>query len=67
MGFLITSRSQCFFLEECEEIAAALDKTLAKPRQEYERSRHKESLLPPVGTPARWGLAPRAARQPHPA
>ncbi len=34
-------------LEEREEIAAALDKALAKPRQEYERSRHKESLLPP--------------------
>ena len=35
------------FLEEREEITAALDKALAKPRQEYERSRHKESLLPP--------------------
>ena len=35
------------FLEEREEIAAALDKALAKPRQEYERSRQKESLLPP--------------------
>ncbi len=35
------------FLEEREEIAAALGKALAKPRQEYERSRHKESLLPP--------------------
>ena len=35
------------FLEEREEIAAALDKALAKPRQEYERSRQKESLLLP--------------------
>ena len=35
------------FLQEREEIAAALDKALAKPRQEYERSRQKESLLPP--------------------
>ena len=35
------------FLEEREEIATALDKALAKPRQEYERSRQKESLLPP--------------------
>ena len=35
------------FLEEREDMAAALDKALAKPRQEYERSRQKESLLPP--------------------
>ncbi|MYK40896.1 MAG: transcription-repair coupling factor, partial [Gemmatimonadetes bacterium] len=35
------------FLEEREEITEALDKAIAKPRQEYERSRHKESLLPP--------------------
>ena len=35
------------FLEEREEITAALDKAIAKPRQEYERSRHKEALLPP--------------------
>ena len=35
------------FLEECEDLTAALDKASAKPRQEYERSRHKESLLPP--------------------
>ena len=35
------------FLAEREDIAAALDKALAKPRQEYERSREKESRLPP--------------------
>ena len=35
------------FLEEREDMDAALDKALAKPRQEYERSRQKESLLPP--------------------
>ncbi len=35
------------FLDEREEIAAALDKALARPRQEYERSRQKESRLPP--------------------
>ena len=35
------------FVEEREEIATALDKALAKPRQEYERARQKESLLPP--------------------
>ena len=35
------------FLDEREEIAAALDKALAKPGQEYERSRQKESRLPP--------------------
>ena len=34
-------------LEEREDLTAALDKASAKPRQEYERSRHKESLLPP--------------------
>ena len=34
-------------LEEREDLTTALDKALAKPRQEYERSRHKESLLPP--------------------
>ena len=35
------------FLEEREDLTAAIDKALAKPRQEYERSRQKESLLPP--------------------
>ena len=35
------------FLAEREDIAAALDKALAKPRQEYERSREKESRLAP--------------------
>ena len=35
------------FLEEREDIGAALDKALAGPRQEYERSRQKESRLPP--------------------
>ena len=35
------------FLAEREDITAALDKALAKPRQEYERSREKESRLPP--------------------
>ncbi len=35
------------FLEEREDLAAAIDKAIDKPRQEYERSRHKESLLPP--------------------
>ena len=34
-------------LEERENLTAALDKAIAKPRQEYERSRQKESLLPP--------------------
>ena len=35
------------FLEEREDIATALDKALAKPRQEYERSRQKESRMSP--------------------
>ena len=35
------------FLEESEEIAAGLEKALARPRKEYERHRERGDLLPP--------------------